>query len=77
MAHLLTADIDWPLQQAMLALNETVRVAQQLNDDTTLQHALAQLCCLLESTSPTAATAAGDGDAADSYFPQLHKLLQR
>ena len=35
------------VDQAMQALNETVRIAQQYNDDTCLAHALAALCHML------------------------------
>ncbi len=39
-------------QEALLALNEAVRIAQQHTDDTTLAHALAALCRLLADASP-------------------------
>jgi hypothetical protein len=66
------------VQNAMLALNETVRVAQQLNDDTILQHALSQLCHLLASTLPSAAAEGGQQPVdAPAYFAQLFQLLQR
>lgn len=61
----------------MLALNETVRVAQQLNDDTILQHALSQLCCLLASSIPCAAAEGGQPVDTPAYFAQLFQLLQR
>ena len=64
-------------QHALLALNETVRMAQQHSDDTALAHALVQLCRLLAGTTPAAASAAsGDGSSA-AHHSQLHRLLQR
>lgn len=41
-----------PAQEAMSALNETLRMAQQNNDQWCLLHALAMLCRLLGSCAP-------------------------
>lgn len=64
------------LQNAMLALNETVRVAQQNGDDTILQHALSQLCRLL-SQYPAAAKEGLESMDRHEQFSQLFRLLQR
>jgi len=64
-------------QSAMLALNETVRVAQQVGDDTILQHALSQLCRLLAGSPPSAAVEGGRPVDTPAYFAQLFLLLQR
>ena len=60
----------------MLALNETVRVAQQIGDDTVLQHALSQLCRLL-SSYPAAAKEGNETLDRHEQFSQLFRLLQR
>lgn len=64
------------VQRAMLALNETVRVAQQLNDDSCLQHALAQLCRLLLAGNPAVAKLADSPPGID-HLRQLQRLLLR
>ena len=61
----------------MLALNETVRVAQGVGDDTTLQHALSQLCRMLAASPPSAAAEGGRSNDTPAYFAQLFQLLQR
>ncbi|CAK9272339.1 unnamed protein product [Sphagnum jensenii] len=51
------------VNQAMQALNEAVRIAQQNNDDSCLVHALAALCHLLSEVGAVA-----DSSPKNSYF---------
>ena len=68
------------LQEALLALNEAVRVAQQNSDNGVLAESLAALCQLLAATTPQAAGrmgGLGGADVAARHHLQLLKLLRR
>lgn len=69
------------LQEAMLSLNETVRIAQQHGDDVTLAHTLAALCHLLASTPPSAAQPLVEPTPTQlpqaAHHSQLLRLLRR
>ena len=68
------------LQEALLALNEAVRVAQQNSDNGVLAESLAALCQLLAATTPQAAGRMGGPEGADvaaRHHLQLLKLLRR
>ena len=68
-------------QEALLALNEAVRIAQQQNDNSALAHALAALCHILASAAPAAVTHLTEpGTAAahpSGHLSQLLKILKR
>ena len=69
------------MQEALLALNEAVRIAQQHNDNAALAHALAALCQILASSSPAATVQLTEpGTAQNSpsaHLSQLLKILKR
>ena len=69
------------LQEALLALNEAVRIAQQHNDNAALAHALGALCRILATASPAAVTQLtepGVGIAnPTAQLSQLLKILKR
>lgn len=69
------------MQEALLALNEAVRIAQQHNDNVALAHALAALCHILAIAAPAAVThltEAGTAAAHPSgHLSQLLKILKR
>ena len=68
------------MQEALLALNEAVRVAQQNSDNGVLAESLAALCQLLAATTPQAAGrmgGLGGADVAARHHLQLLKLLRR
>lgn len=64
--------------QALTALNETVRVAQQAGDAACLAHALAALCGLLANTTPAPPAVAGAPPPPPHlhYDNQLRRLLR-
>lgn len=71
--------------EAMQALNETVRIAQQRGDDGVLVNALAILCQIMDMTTPGTITGVGDvisnahssRIAAAIHYSQLRGLLKR
>ena len=69
------------MQEALLALNEAVRIAQQHNDNTALAHALGALCHILAAAAPAAVTQLTEGGAAaahpGAHLSQLLKILKR
>ena len=71
------------VEEAMQALNETVRIAQQRGDDAVLVNALAILCQIMDMTTPGTITGVGDVDsnigriAAARHYSQLRGLLKR
>lgn len=69
------------LQEALLALNEAVRIAQQHNDNAALAHALAALCRILGIASPQAVAQLTEpsADRCDcmAHLSQLLKILRR
>ena len=69
------------LQEALLALNEAVRIAQQHNDNVALAHALGALCHILSTAAPAAVahlTEAGTAAANPAgHLSQLLKILKR
>ena len=69
------------LQEALLALNEAVRIAQQHNDNVALAHALSALCRILATASPAAVTQLTEPGAAltdsTAHLSQLLKILKR
>ncbi|KAK9821856.1 hypothetical protein WJX74_005846 [Apatococcus lobatus] len=69
------------IQEAMLSLNETVRIAQQHGDDVTLAHTLAALCHLLASTPPSATHPLVEPTPTQlpqaAHHSQLLRLLRR
>ena len=69
------------LQEALLALNEAVRIAQQQNDNVALAHALSALCHILATASPAAVTQLIESGAAltdpTAHLSQLLKILRR
>jgi len=71
------------VEEAMQALNETVRIAQQRGDDAALVNALAILCQIMDMTTPGTITGVGDVNsnigriAAARHYSQLRGLLKR
>jgi hypothetical protein len=66
--------------EALQALNEAVRIAQQAGDDACLAHALATLCAVLEATTPATMTSASreaGATPAAAHHAQLGQLLHR
>jgi len=64
------------VQEALLALNEAVRIAQQHNDNVALAHALSALCHILATASPAAVTQLTEPGAALTHpTPHLSQLL--
>ena len=65
------------MQEALLALNEAVRIAQQHNDNVALAHALGALCQILATAAPAAVTQLTEaGTAAAHPFGHLSQLLK-
>lgn len=65
------------MQEALLALNEAVRIAQQHNDNVALAHALGALCHILATAAPAAVTQLTEpGMAAAHPSAQLSQLLK-
>ena len=73
----------FPFQEALLALNEAVRIAQEHNDNGALAHALGALCHILAKASPAALhqlTEPGGGGGLTppaAHLSQLLKILKR
>lgn len=69
------------MQEALLALNEAVRIAQQQNDNSALAHALAALCHILAVAAPAAVTQLTEAGTAaahpSGHLSQLLKILKR
>lgn len=69
------------LQEALLALNEAVRIAQQHNDNVALAHALGALCHILAASAPSATRLLTDAapafDQTAAHLSQLMKVLRR
>ena len=68
-------------QEALLALNEAVRIAQQHNDNAALAHALGALCHILATAAPAAVTQLTEAGTAaahpSAHLLQLLKILKR
>lgn len=68
-------------QEALLALNEAVRIAQQHNDNVALAHALGALCQILATSAPSATVQLTDAAPAlgktTAHLSQLTKVLKR
>ena len=69
------------IQEALLALNEAVRIAQQHNDNMALAHALGALCRILTTSAPSATVQLTDAAPAlgqtTAHLSQLIKVLRR
>ena len=69
------------MQEALLALNEAVRIAQQHNDNVALAHALPALCQVLATAAPAAVTQLTEAGTAaahpSGHLSQLLKILKR
>ena len=69
------------MQEAVLALNEAVRIAQQHNDNVALAHALGALCHILATAAPAAVTQLTEAGTAavhpSGHLSQLLKILKR
>lgn len=68
------------VEEALQALNETVRIAQQASDDTCLAHALALLCQVMGATTPGTITSVSQlpgASPAAAHHSQLGQLLRR
>ncbi|KAL4854908.1 Anaphase-promoting complex subunit 5 [Chlorella vulgaris] len=68
------------VEEALQALNETVRIAQQASDDTCLAHALALLCLVMGATTPGTITSVSQlpgASPAAAHHSQLGQLLRR